>query len=75
MLSLHGGFLTIAMYHYMKTIKSIIILLKKKERGLTTHWLSELKKNPQLNHGGPSHKQASGSDPPMNALSQCRKFV
>ena len=30
------------------------------------------KETPQLSHGGPSHRQIPGTDPPNKDLSQCR---
>ena len=64
MLSLHRGFLFIAMYHHRETILSnqINALWLNREAGSELK-IVRFKVNLQLSHGGPSYSQASGTYP------------
>ena len=70
MLSPHGGFLTIVMYHLIK-------LTRYDETKKKAHdpQIVRAKENLKLNHDGPSYSQASGANLSIKALRQRRHRV
>ena len=79
MLSLHEGFLTIAMYHHRELPKYCNASSKRNNQIKLTHYdetkkkahdsqIARAKENPKLSHGGPSHRQASDTNPPIKAF-------
>ena len=73
MLSLHGWYLTIAMYHHRETrLAKINALWWSREKG--SHKVGA-KETLKLSHGGPSCSQSSGTNPPIKDLRQSRHWV
>ena len=69
MLSTHGGFLTIAMYHHRETI--LIKLSHHDETKKRAHDSQIVRaKKLKLSHGGPYYSQASDTRPTIKALHQ-----
>ena len=62
------SFLTYVMYQHRETTK----YCEETKKMAPNSQAVKVKENLQLSHGETSHRQASGTDPPMKALCQCR---
>ena len=68
MLSSNGGFLTFAMYHH----RELTHYDETKKKAHDSQTVRAKAENLKLSHGGPSQRQASGTNRPIKALSQGR---
>ena len=69
MLSSHGRFLTIAIYHHKKDINQLTHYNETGKKAQDSQ-IVRAKENIKLSHGGPSYSQESGPNPPIKALRQ-----
>ena len=70
LLSSHGGFLNIAIYHHRE-----ITHYGETKKSAIDSQLVRAKENLKLRHGGPRQRQASGTNRQIKALRQSRHLV
>ena len=71
MLSLNGGCLTSAMYHHGEQTIELTHYDEAKKMAHDSQ-IVRAKENLKLSNGGPSYRQASGTNPPIKAFRQSR---